>query len=133
MRSDRRGDMGFTESMLSAMAVTVVLMAFIASSATAIVTESDPMGGFDPSRLGGTVEDGVLVPDHRGYLLDHMSRSGCTGISVEAEVPGGFVGPGEPVTVGSMDGPLESRRFLSMLDAGDGRVLPVVYEVTVCG
>jgi hypothetical protein len=36
------------------------------------------------------------------------------------------------MVLGSMDGKISSDRFLAVLSSSDGRMLPVVVEVSVC-
>lgn len=131
MRSGRRGDMGFTEAMLSTMAVVMVLTAYVAASASMASVQGDLLEGFDLGELDGRVEDGSFVPSYGGYLEEFVSKSGCSGVSVRAEVPGGFAS-GDVTVFGDMDGPRDSVTHVSSVDAGGGRRVPTVFEVTVC-
>lgn len=130
MRSGRRGDMGFMEAMLSMMAVVTVLTAFVAASAMTVSVVSDPTEGLDADMLEAEVSGGELVPHYEGYLRMFLAKTGCIGVSVEASAPG--FSETSIVTVGSMDGDRTSTTYVSLVPMEGGRMVPAVFEVTVC-
>lgn len=132
MDSDIRGDMGFMESMVAMMAVVTVLAAFIGVAAHATVVLTDPTEGLDGEMLTGTVVDGMFVPSYEDYVVEYAESRGLSGISVSVTVPGGFCGVPEPLIHGTFDGEVHSRTVTSTVDAGDGRTIVAVFEVTAC-
>lgn len=124
--------MGFMESMIAMMAVVTVLAAFIGVAAHATVVLTDPTEGLDAGMLTGTVEDGTFVPSYGDYVVSYAEAKGLSGISVSVTVPGGFCEVPGPLVYGTFDGDTYSRTVTSTIDAGDGRTVVAVFEVTAC-
>lgn len=132
MLSNDRGDFGFMEAMVAMMAVIVVLTAYLGVAASTVTVMIDPTEGVDGTHLTGTVEDGVFVPSYGDYIESYAISRGLTGISVSVTVPGGFCEVPEPMVIGTIDGEKWSRTVTSTIDAGDGRTIVAVFEVTAC-
>ena len=132
MKTDRRGDMGFMDAMVGFIAATIVLSAFLGVVIGVAAYGGDPSSALDPGRFSGTVEGGEFKPGYIGYMGDYLDSSGCRGISVSVLIPGGFCEQPEPTTIGSMDGELFSRTFVSMVRDDSGRIFPAVFEVVLC-
>lgn len=124
--------MGFMEALVAFMSVMVVLTAYLGVVANVTVVALDPAESLDERRFTATVEDGVLVPGYLDYMGEFLDASGCSGIAVEARVPGGFCQPSDPVVLGSMDGSTSSRTIVITVSDDNGRTFPAVLEVTVC-
>lgn len=132
MRMDSKGDMGFLEAVLSAMAVVTVLMAFIGSVSTMMVASEIPMDGFDTRMLDAEISDGVFIPFYGDYMQECMDLHGFTSITVRAVVPGGFCDdPGE-LTIGGVGGFKHTLFHTDVIECDSGRTVPVFYEVILC-
>lgn len=134
MNADENGGMEFLESMIAVMAVAVVLAAFLGMSASlAAEHHPDPTEGLDPARLGGEIQDGVFVPGFEDYVAGYVESRGLGGAIVDVAVPGGFCKVPERFETGAIGGPRWSASFLSVVEADNGRAVPVFLEVVLCG
>lgn len=126
MLSDTRGDMGFMEAMISAIAVVIVIGMYLAFLLTTVTASYDPLDGFDPLSLEADAENGVSISE--SYLLMYMVSKGLSGIGVELSIPGYDVGDSS-YTIGQTEGPMCSHRYLLLVDYDLGRHIPVIAEV----
>jgi len=126
MIPDRRGEMGFMESLVSMMAVITVVglyMVFVATSAAATYT---PLEDFDTESMDIRLGDGIEMSD--SYLYMFLATGKADGISVTVSVPF-FSEDSRTVTVGSTDGPEYSEKYLLLLEHSNGRTVPAIAEV----
>lgn len=131
MRSDRRGDIGFSEAIVAVIVVTMGLVAFIGVSSAFVSSHSDPLEGLDPDSFDAEVIDGTIVTYHHDFMKRFVSSSGASGMSITVSVPGGFAD--SPVTdvVGDRSGGMFTRSYVSAIDTDGGRTVAAVFEVTV--
>ncbi|MBR7153391.1 MAG: hypothetical protein IKD00_06605 [Candidatus Methanomethylophilaceae archaeon] len=132
MRIDSKGDMGFLEAVLSAMAVVTVLMAFIGTVSTALVASEVSMDGFDTRMLDAEISEGVFVPYYLDYMQDCMDVHGYSSVTVSVSVPGGFCEDPGTVTVGEPGGFKRTLFHTDTVECDSGRTVPVFYEVELC-
>lgn len=132
MRTDSKGDMGFMEAMLSAMAVITVLMAFIGSVSTMVVVSDVSMEGFDTRMLKGEISDGVFQPFYVDYLYECRDLYGYSSVTVKVTIPGGFCEEPEPVSTGGDGGFKHTLFHTDVVHSDKGRSIPVFYEVVLC-
>jgi len=126
MISDRHGEMGFMESMVSMMAVTIVIGLYIAFVATSAATTYAPLNDFDPKSAEITLGDGIEMSE--SYLYMFLATGKVDGISVTVSVPI-FFEESRTFTVGDTSGPEYSATYLLLLDHSGGRKVPAVAEV----
>lgn len=132
MIRDRRGDIGFMEAMVSAMAVCIVLTAFVAFIAVDTVADRD--GG---PEIDWRVADGVEIVDgsYSGEgvsddLLAQCEEEGWTGVQLRCWNPAmersgstwAFGVPGENTHI--------ERRVMDV-QSDDRQLVPTVFEMTV--
>jgi len=134
MRLNKRGDIGFPEAIMAAMIVTLALTAYFGFFAlNAVNNESGPEVRVDHRIFDNlTIRDGEIIGDIEMQLISETERHGYKGISFTCEVPGGLGIKGKSLCIGSMDGKVDSERFLMQLRSSDGRIVPAVIEVVVC-
>jgi len=134
MRFDKRGDMGFPEAIMAAMIVTLSLTLYLGLFAlTSINEDSDPAVRVDHRIFSGlSLEDGEIVGDIEIRLISEAERHGFKGITVICEVPGELGFKDRRISVGSMEGNINSERFVFQMMSCDGRAIPAVIEVAVC-
>ena len=131
---NRKGELGFPEAIMAAMIVTLVLTMYMGLFA---LNAADDGGGPDVHinhRIFGdlTLENGEISGDIEMRLVTEMERHGFKGISFMCEVPGELGFADKNLVVGSMNGNLNSERFIFLLGSADGRTVPAVIEVVVC-
>lgn len=134
MRLNKKGELGFPEAIMAAMIVTLVLSLYMGLLVLNTADEnSEPDVRIDHRIFGSLVLDGgEIAGDIEMRLTSEMERHGLRGISFICEVPGELGFAGRHILVGNMDGNIGSERFIHMLKATDGRILPAVMEVAVC-
>ena len=128
---DRRGGMGFVEAMLAVMAVTVVLMMYMSSVATAVLMEADPVSDLDPEQMTAEVVDRRIEVGFEDYLEGFVSEHGINGAAVMVTVPGGFADGPYSTVLGTSAGEVHSRTFSGNIPADHGRTVSAVFEVTL--
>lgn len=132
MRTDREGDMGFMEAMVSMMVVAIALAMYIGATVGTVTVTSDPLDGFDIDSLGCEIADGCILVESDDYVDSYLSITGIKGLSVSISVPGdGSIRP-ETIVCGTMDTVSHSRSFSSVVDSDHGRAVVVIYEVSAC-
>lgn len=132
MISDQRGSLDFIEGIVATMAVAAVLSAFLGLAAWSASEASEPLDGFDPGMLQGTISEGTYVPGFEEYLSEYADSRGLRGIVVRTFVPGPFCAPPEDVAVGISDSTTETRVFITTVNSDDGRCFVAVHEVSAC-
>lgn len=132
MISERRGDMGFMEAMVSFMAVALVLTAFTGVLAVTEVDSADPTDGLDPRMFTGTIESRGFVPGFTGYIDRYVDSNGLSGASVVVTIPGDYCEEPEAFVIGSMDGMVYGRQIPGTVTDDSGRTLPAMFEVMLC-
>ena len=132
MISDQRGSLDFIEGIVATMAVAAVLSAFLGLAVWSASEASEPLDGFDPDMLQGTVSECGYVPGFEEYLSEYVDSHGLRGIVVRTLVPGPFCSQPEDVVVGTSDSITETRVFISTVDSDDGRRFVIVHEVSAC-
>ena len=129
---DDSGSLDFYECAIASMAVIAVLAAFLVVAVHVSVSDADPFDGLDERSVGGRIEDGRFVPGFGDYLAGYADSRGLSGIKVVTTVPGGFCEPPEEFSVGSTEGDLWTRTFVSTVPTDDGRTVLAFFEVTLC-
>ena len=134
MKLDRRGDLGFPEAIMAAMIVTLSLTLYLGLFALSTIDDnSDPAVRVDHRIFNGlSLEDGEIVGDIEMRLISEAERHGFKGITVICEVPGELGFRDRRTSVGSMEGNINSERFVFQMMSCDGRAIPAVIEVAVC-
>ncbi|MCL2296570.1 MAG: hypothetical protein FWC29_05795 [Methanomassiliicoccaceae archaeon] len=134
MRLNKKGGFGFTEAIMAAMIVTLVLSLYMGLLVLNTAEEnSTPEVRVDHRIFSGlALEDGEVVGDIEMRLISEMERHGFRGISFACEIPGELGFNGRHMTLGDMDGKVNSERFVFLLRSDDGRTVPAVIEVAVC-
>jgi len=134
MKLNGKGVIGFPEAIMAAMIVTLVLTLYLGLFAFNAVEDSGgPEVHIDHRVFGDlTLENGEIVGDIEIRLITEMERHGLRGVSVICEIPGELGFPDRNIVVGDMNGMISGERFVYMLGASDGRIVPAVIEVAVC-
>lgn len=136
MRMDRKGDIGFMEAMAAAMAVTLVLTAFLGAAAVHAAGQEVAARGIDVEALADkiSISDGMMEGDLGDELRLQIEISGLRGASVCCESAPGPTG--EPrfrgrlyFSAGISDGAMSTERRLCPVEYEGGTVL-VNMEVT---
>jgi hypothetical protein len=133
MKMNRKGDLGFPEAIMAVMVVTLVLTVYIGlfalDSSRTDATDVD----MDRELVDGIIiEDGKVCGDITPELTAFVEKNGYRGILVRCIVPGNIVEGGLEFTVGDMDGTMIGEKFLRTIPSGDGRHIPVIFEVAIC-
>jgi len=135
MRFDKKGELGFPEAIMAAMIVTLVLTLYM--GLFVLNTAEDTCGSdvhVDHRIFGDLIlENGEVAGDLEVRLASEMERHGFRGISFVCSIPGELGFEDRHTAVGSMDGSTSSERFVYLLRSADGRIVPAVIEVAVCG
>ena len=126
MISDTRGDLGFTESMLSFMAVTTVLGLYLMSLAYASPLVEDPLSDLDVSEFG--IDLSSEEPVSLLHLEEFMAVEGLSGVSILLETFG-ITDPRE-ILAGSVTDSVFRSTFLILSEFEHGRTIPVKVVVT---
>lgn len=127
-----RGDIGFMEAMVSAMAVCLVLTCFIAFFAAYAAESGTAHPEFDWNAVSSVrLEDGAYDgPGVEASATEQMSLHGWRGVLLTCSGNGS----GEPSAqwaVGSDGGDSVRDRIMRPVPSDDGRLVPTVFEVTV--
>ncbi|MDR3206020.1 MAG: hypothetical protein LBT41_02840 [Candidatus Methanoplasma sp.] len=131
MISCRKGGLGFPEAMMAAMAVILVLTAYIGFFAAERGVEAEPE--FDRGLAAGvTIEDGELSGDLDNDLAAFMERHGYRGVMLRCRAPGGMASGILEFGAGSMEGIIFGERFLKAVESDDGRTVTVLFEAAIC-
>lgn len=135
MIADRRGEVGFLEAIISAMAVCLVLTAFIGFLAAEILEDATDPAGIDRSIVnnviisnGRYVDEGLDVKlsdlaERNGYSVAMIT---CHAEGVD-DIENGHWGR-EP----AYDPGIVSDRFMRCVHSDDDRIVPTVFAVFVC-
>ena len=134
MKLNRKGEIGFPEAIMAAMIVTLVLTMYLGLFAFNAAEDSGGPEVHIDHRIFGdlTLENGEIAGDIEMRLVSEMERHSLRGISVTCEVPGGLGYADRNIVIGDMDGLISGERFVYLLGASDGRIVPAVIEVAVC-
>jgi len=127
MIKDGRGDMGFMESMLSMMAVVIVIGLYLAFAASSSVGAYSPLDELDPGLLMEGSPEGPVISESYAYMF--MFNKGLRGMTVSISSP--HFSDTEEVSIGEITGAEYDRRFLLLEGYGNGRTLPTILEVRV--
>jgi hypothetical protein len=130
MRMNRKGDIGFMEAMAGAMAVTIILAAFIGAVALKVCeTEIDP-GDLDVDAIVNCifVSEDMILGDMQNELERQIIKSQINGASIKCtSVPDKH---GDPTLKGelffksgTLNGQLSTERKLFSIDTDKGYVL----------
>lgn len=130
MRMDKKGDIGFMEAMVAAMAVSIILAAFIGMVALkACETDIDP-GELDIDVIIGhiTVSEGMIQGDMQDELERQIIKAHINGASIKCtSTPNKDNDPvlnGELFfTAGTLIGQLSTERKLFSIDTDGGSIL----------
>lgn len=136
MRMDKKGDIGFMEAMAAAMAVTLVLTAFIGAVAIHAGGQEDVARGVDIDALADriSISDGRIEGDLGEELRFQIQIGGVRGASVRCEsAPGPSGGPRFEgrlyFLAGTAEGAMSVERKLCSVEYDGGTAL-VNLEVT---
>ena len=120
-----RGEMGFMESMVSFMAVVIVLGLYLVFAASSSVTALSPLDELDADMLIESTAEGPRISGSYAYL--YLFNKGLKGMSVTVSVP--YFQDTDGMTIGDVSGTEYSKRFLLLRGYDNGRTLPVILEV----
>lgn len=125
MKKNHRGEMGFMESMVSMMAVIVVIGLYLVFVTTSVVTAYSPLEDLDPESLIIDSPGGPEISESYAYMF--VMNEGLKGMTITLSVPWFF----EPkkMTIGVSSDAEYSQTFLSMTENPNGRMLPAMVEV----
>jgi hypothetical protein len=133
MRFNKRGDLGFPEAIMAAMAVTLSLTLYMGVVVLSAAEEEDSFATVDHRIFSDlSLSDGEVAGDIEMRLIAEMERHGYKGITFICEVPGELGFEGKRTTIGNMEGRISSERFVFLLNSSDGRQIPAMIEVAVC-
>ncbi|MCL2509811.1 MAG: hypothetical protein FWF07_01880 [Methanomassiliicoccaceae archaeon] len=134
MKLNRKGEIGFPEAIMAAMIVTLVLTMYLGLFAFNAAEDSGGPEVHIDHRIFKdlTLENGEIAGDIELRLAEEMERHGFRGVSVICEIPGDLGFPDRNIVIGNMDGLISGERFVFLLGASDGRIVPAVIEVAVC-
>ncbi len=137
MRMDKKGDIGFMEAMVAAMAVSIILAAFIGMVALKIYEADIDPRELDIDAITGhiVVSEGMILGDIQDELERQVIKAQINGASIKCtSVPNKDNDPvlkGELFfTAGTFAGQLSTERKLLSIDTDDGYVL-INVEVKV--
>lgn len=133
MISDRRGEAGFLEAMVATAAVCLVMTAFVCYMAAE---------GPDDDRVevDRSVADGVSIVGG-GYsgdgveerLAEAVDRGGYSGAALRCRAEGATGIAEGSWSYGTLSGDgVVGETFIRQVRSDDGRVVPTLFEVTVC-
>ncbi len=137
MRMDKKGDIGFMEAMVGAMAVTIILAAFVGVAVLKVCeTDIDP-GDLDINIIANciVVSDNMIQGDLQDELESQVIKACISGASIKCTpVPDKYGKPtlnGELFfNAGTLEGQLSTERKLFSIDTENGSVL-INVEVKV--
>ena len=137
MRMDKKGDIGFMEAMTGAMAVTIILAAFIGAVALKVCeTDIDPRD-FDIDAIANfiVISEDMIQGDLQNELEKQVIKAQIKGASIKCtSVPDKNGNPtlnGELFFIaGILDGELSTERKLFSIDTDNGSML-INVEVKV--
>ncbi len=119
--------MGFMEVMVSASAVMMVITMYLAFAAASSMAATDPLDDMDVDSLDISVLDGVTLDED--YMYQCIGGSGLSGMSVSVSIPYFREGSTE-FSLGDPEGMEFSRSYILLKEYDNGRVVPVIAEVT---
>lgn len=132
MIGNRRGDIGFLEAMVSAMAVCLVLSVFLAALAADVLAEEDgDPPGFDWSITDRSeIHGGRVVSDIGERLPAIASREKLCGITVRCTPLADGAEPSE-WSYGETGAERIVLSHMSQIPAEDGRIIPTLFEAVM--
>ena len=130
MHCNNRGDMGFNEAIVCMVAVSIVLMMYLAFAASTAAESYDTLENFDADSLCTDVSGGISISE--SYLLNYLASSDIRGISVTVLIPL-FDDGGKEFVAGDKGVQNGSRSYLSVLPYDNGRSVPVILKVITYG
>lgn len=133
MRLDKKGDLGFPEAILAVMIVTLVLMIYLGAFVIQTGTEDDESPELDDEILSGiSIRDNEFTANIDDGLYKFLERNDYKGIKIECWTPGNLIESHYSHLLGNMDGKLQEEHYLKTISSDDGRMIPVIFEVTLC-
>jgi len=133
MRLDKKGDLGFPEAILAVMIVTLVLMIYLGAFVIQTGAEDRKGPELDDGILSGiTIHDDEFIADIDDELYKFLEKNDYKGIKIECWTPGDLIGSHYSHMMGTIDGTLQERHYLKTISSNDGRMIPVIFEVTLC-
>jgi len=129
MRLNRRGEAGFAEAMMAAVAVALTLTAFMGALAYNTLTDTPDEGPRALPLPDLRVEGGEVTGDVGLCIAEAMERG--SGVTFRAYVPGHGITPFEFRDGSDEGGVLERHVGSFVIGCDDGRALVCSYEVTV--
>ena len=125
MIKDGHGEMGFMESMVSMMAVVIVIGLYLVFVATTAVTASSPLEELDPEAMVTESQDGPDIS--RSYVYMFMMNKGLKGMEVSLTVP--WYKDTEKASFGEFHEAQFAKKYILMTDLQNGRETPMILEV----
>jgi len=125
MIKNGRGEMGFMESMVSMMAVVIVIGLYLAFVTTSAITSYSPLEELDPESLVLDSQDGPAVSSSYAYMF--LMNKGLKGMEVSISVP--WFSEAKEWCFGDISDTGFSRSFLLLMGSDNGRTLPTIVEV----
>ncbi len=125
MIGNEHGDMGFMESMVSLMAVVIVVGLYVMFVASTTVSANSPLEELDAELLIEETADGPRISESYAYM--YVFNKGLRGISVTMSAP--FFQYGDKITIGEESDAEYRKTFLILEGYGNGRTLPTLLEV----
>ena len=120
-----RGDMGFMESMVSLMAVVIVIGLYVVFVASTAISANSPLEELDAELLIEETADGPRISDSYAYM--YVFNKGLKGMSITVSAP--FFQYAEETDIGEISGAEYCRTFLTLEGYANGRTLPTIVEV----
>ena len=120
-----RGDMGFMESMVSLMAVVIVIGLYVVFVASTAISANSPLEELDAELLIEETVDGPRISDSYAYMF--VFNKGLKGMSITVSAP--FFQYAEETDIGEISDAEYRRTFLTLEGYANGRTLPTIVEV----
>ena len=125
MIKDGHGEMGFMESMVSMIAVTIVIGLYLVFVTSTVVTASSPLEELDPEAMVEDSQEGPAVSSSYAYMF--MMKKDLKGLEVSLTVP--WYTDTEKSAFGELNEAVFEKRYVLMADLPNGRVAPMILEV----
>ena len=125
MIKDGHGEMGFMESMVSMMAVMIVIGLYLVFVTSTVATASSPLEELDPEAMVVDSQEGPTVSSSYAYTF--MMKKDLKGLEVSLTVP--WYKDTELSAFGELTEAVFEKRYVLMADLSNGRVAPMILEV----
>lgn len=125
MIKDGHGEMGFMESMVSMMAVMIVIGLYLVFVSSTVVTAYSPLEELDPEAMVVDSQEGPAVSYSYAYMF--MMKKDLKGLEVSLTVP--WYTDTEVSAFGDLTEAVFEKRYVLMTDLSNGRVVPMILEV----